>query len=67
MTDLGLANEITVHLQGVEDLLRVEHILDEDVIPVFHLQAVLVSMGRYYDGDGAVTIGVFQCRDHILQ
>ena len=24
-------------------------------------------MGRYYDGDGAVTLSVFQCRDHILQ
>ena len=43
--NLGLANEIAVHLQGIEDLFGVEDILDEDVILVFHLQAALVSMG----------------------
>ena len=35
--NLGLANEIVVFLQGIEDLFRVEDILDEDVIRMLNL------------------------------
>ena len=59
--DLGLAKEVGVHLQGVEDLLGVEE------AQLVDLQAVLVSVGRYHDRDGAVTVGILQCRDNFLQ
>ena len=48
--DLGLAKEIGVHLQGVEDLFGVEY------AQVINLQALLVPMCRYHHSDGAVTV-----------